>query len=173
MTITQEELKKILHYDPEIGVFTWLLKKSNRIKVGQIAGSRQVDILCGKAYIRIKISKKMYLAHRLAVLYITGNLPENEVDHLDGNGTNNKWKNIRCVSAIENQRNRRLQSNNSSGIGGVYWHVRNGKWHVRTWIGSKLIHLGYYDNLLDAASVKKSAEIKYGFHKNHGSNRPL
>lgn len=72
-----------------------------------------------------------------------------------------------------NSRNMRLFSTNKTGITGVYWYKKGLKWQVRIRVDGYLHHLGYYHDFFEACCARKSAEIKYGFHKNHGSNRPL
>jgi hypothetical protein len=90
--ITQSELKELLHYDKDTGVFTWLVAKGGRVKPGQVAGAITTS-KAGKSYILIQISGKKYMAHRVACLYVYGTFPENEMDHIDGQGMNNKWVN--------------------------------------------------------------------------------
>ena len=107
---TQQELKRQLHYNPETGVFTWLVSNNNRIRVGDKAGA----VSSGKSYCRIKINGKSYGAHRLAFFYMHGEFPLKDVDHVDGNGLNNKWLNLRQVTHQENQKNQRLRKDNTS-----------------------------------------------------------
>ncbi len=168
--LTQSELKELLHYNKDTGVFTWI-KSVGTKKSGAIAG--HINIFRSKGYYRIQLNKKNYYSHRLAWLYIHGKFPDDEIDHLDGDGTNNKWINIRAVDHVENHRNRRLQANNSSGLPGVSWDKALCKWLVRIKIKNNSVYLGYQDNLLEAACIRKNAEIKYKFHKNHGQDRPL
>ncbi len=166
--VTQEELKELFHYDEHTGNFTRLKVNNLRLKIGEIAGYVKTD-RNGKPYISIRINRKDYLAHRLAWLYVHGEFPVDEIDHHDGNGTNNKLSNIRCVDGFENQRNRRKQSNNTSGICGVWWDKSKGKWVA----GIHHTHLGVFDHILEAACVRKSAERLHNYHINHGSDRPL
>ena len=118
--ITQSELKELFYYDEETGNLTRLKANNNRLKIGQVAGYVKTD-RHGKAYISIRIDRKDYLAHRLAWLYVHGEFPIDQIDHHDGNGTNNKLSNIHSVASLENHKNRRKQSNNTSGICGVWW----------------------------------------------------
>lgn len=113
--ITQEELRSILEYSPLTGEFTWLQRKvKNQVKVGDKAGTTQKD-----GYVQIGIDNKKYHAHRLAWLYTFGVSPREQIDHVDGNPSNNKLGNLREVSPTENQRNQKMKSNNTSGITGV------------------------------------------------------
>lgn len=171
MTITQEELKKLLHYDPGTGVFNRLLHSGRYCNSPELIGTLlKTD---GKRYLSISLKCKRYLAHRLAWLYIYGTFPNGEIDHINGNGLDNRIVNIRDVSILENKKNLRKRIDNSSGMTGIYWRHRKNKWQVVISVDKKYIHVGYFASKLDAACARINANIKYGFHKNHGSNRPL
>jgi len=170
MTITQEELKRLLHYDPDTGVFVWLCnkRKSNEFgNAGTIANRR------GKKYIQISINFKKYYAHRLAWLYMHGSLPKNQIDHINGNGIDNMICNLREVTIIENRRNHRKYITNKTGMTGACRDKRCGKWKTYIHLYGILKNIGYFDNIFDAACSRKNANIEYCFHKNHGSDRPL
>lgn len=170
MTITQKELKQVFHYDPDTGKFTYISRTSNRVKVGNTAGSKVKPKK--KTYLAVNIKCKFYYLHRLAWLYIYGSFPINEIDHVNGNGSDNRIVNLREVDSTNNNRNMKLFCTNKSGIVGVSWHKALNKWSSQIHINYEKIHLGYFDNILDAAMARNKAEIKYGFHKNHGSDRP-
>jgi hypothetical protein len=97
MKITQDELKELLHYDPESGLFT-------RHKSGKIAGS-----IFNNKYITLNINYKTYYAHRLAWLYMTGKWPPKWIDHIDCDGLNNKWSNLRLAEVAENLQNIKIK----------------------------------------------------------------
>lgn len=170
--ITQQQLKELLHYCPETGVWTWLVDRRGGIKKGAIAGSIMIKS-GGKKYRRIKVMGAMIRAHRLAFLYMTGSFPEEEVDHEDGNGLNNCWSNIRAVTHADNAKNHRLRSCNKSGTAGVCWHKRYNKWQAVITVNMRKKALGYFTNKDDAVAARKKAEIEFGYHPNHGTDRPL
>ena len=129
--LTQERIKEILSYDMETGLFTWLVSNSNRVSVGDVAGYKKLASGTGKHYIVIRINKELYYAHQLVWLYMHGKFtkyPIEETDHIDGNGCNNSFNNLRIVSKNENHKNVRLQSNNTSGVCGVSWDSSRSKW---------------------------------------------
>lgn len=169
--LTQEELMKRFRYDPETGDFTRLKVFGNSAKIGSIAGSKTVNTR--KPYLRISIDNKFYPCHRLVWLYMYGHFPENEIDHLDGNGTNNKLQNLRHVLHRDNGKNIRLKKNNKSGYCGVYWDKRRKVWISQIKDKGRNNYLGSFRSLTEAVIARKKAEVKYGFHENHGSNRPL
>lgn len=170
--ITYEEVSKLLKYNSKTGQLIWLVKKGSRALKGEIAGfsSKRTN---GKKYIRVVINDKIYMAHNIIYLLKTKNLPKQQIDHIDGCGTNNKWGNLRLVSHRENHKNKRKPSNNTSGVVGVYWTKNINKWEASIKINNKKIKLGYFINKEDAVKSRKLAEIQYGFHSNHGEERPL
>lgn len=113
----QAILKEWLSYDPATGEFRWLKKPSHRINVGALAGARMVG---GTDYIQIMKSKQAYLAHRLAWVYMTGQLPPNMIDHINGIRHDNRWCNLRPADhAINQQNQRKARSNSQTGVLGV------------------------------------------------------
>jgi len=164
-TLTQKELSKLLKYDKQTGLFTWLVDRRNRhVKKGSIAGCKHKY-----GYTNITIKGKTYLAHRLAFLYVDGVIP-NEIDHINHQRDDNKWDNLRAVTRSENCRNSTKNKNNKSGINGVrlYLHSKTPKWVASIYFDGKNRHLGYFDTVEDATSTRLKAEELYGFHKNHG-----
>jgi hypothetical protein len=166
--LTQERLKELLHYCPETGVFTWIKGKRR----GKVAGSIVVKHN-GKRYLSISVDNKPYKAHRLAFLYVDGELPAHGVDHEDGNGLNNCFKNIKPATTEENGRNYRLYQTNTSGAAGVYWYTGKKLWSAEIYHDRKRVRLGYFRDKEEAIAVRKEAEKKYGYHENHGTERPL
>ena len=124
--ITQARLKELLAYNPDTGVFTWLVKSNRKIRIGDIAGH-----LDGKGYRRIKVEQKRYQAHRLAWLYMTGAWPVAQIDHRNGNKDDNRWDKLREATNAENQQNRVINRNNTSGLMGVCWNRKMGKWQAQ------------------------------------------
>jgi len=170
--ITQKELKEILHYDPGTGIFRWISRPTNRVHIGDVAGSHHKTVDC-KKYIVIRINHKAYKAHRLAFLYMTGSMPLHETDHIYGDGLDNRWSGLRQVTRAENMKNKRLYSSNTSSCAGVSWDKSKDKWKAQIVIIGKNKNLGSFDNKLDAITARKAANIKYQFHANHGQDRPL
>lgn len=114
LTLTAERLKEVLRYDAETGHFYCLIGRGSNAKIGMRAGS----IYDG--YIRIKIDKVLYRAHRLAWLYVTGKWPLYEVDHIDGIRSNNQWANLRDATKSQNLQNQKKACKSSqTGILGV------------------------------------------------------
>lgn len=119
------------------------------------------------------VRRKRYKAHRLIYLLQTSAWPPDEIDHLNGDGTDNRWENLRAATPEENRQNLRKYSSNRSGHTGVCWHKHCGKWAARIMVHRRNIHLGYFTSKEDAVAARKKAEVEHGFHPNHGIDRPL
>lgn len=153
--LTQERLKELLHYDPETGKFLWLVDKGSRAKAGALAG--RVD---GSGYRGIRIDGTLYYAHRLAVLYMTGSWPEDEVDHRQPGREfrdDNRWSQIRVATGSQNNANQGLPANNTSGAKGVHWHKGAGKWMVQVKVHGTQRYLGLYEDFKVACEVRRTA----------------
>lgn len=152
--ITQATLKALLHYDPETGVFTRLVKASNNTKVGDVirpsAGA--------KGYVRFRVCGESHFGHRLAWLYMTGEWPEAEVDHENKDRGDNRWANLRKATFKQNRENLGLNRNNTSGFRGVSWFRPTGKWWARIGHNGKRVSLGHYNDLLSAVAARMAAE---------------
>jgi len=162
-SITQDQLKELLRYCPDSGVFVWKITIGPRAIAGSVAGR-----INHTGYAQIGIYGKRRAAHRLAYLYMTGEFPPNEIDHINGVKDDNRWCNIRAVTRTENLQNRRIHRTNTSGTMGVTWHKGNKKWRALITIDRKQILIGYFDVKEDAISARKLAEVEHNFHPNHG-----
>ena len=159
-SITQNRLKEILHYNQNTGVFTWT---SNAPRNRMRSAGYKNNI----GYIRIRCDGILYLAHRLAWLYVYGKLPKLDIDHIDKNPSNNKISNIREVKHSINMKNQKLYSQNVTGIHGVYLRDA-GSWMVSISDSGKQVYGGTFIEYWDAICCRKSLEAKYNYHENHG-----
>lgn len=164
--LTAESLKLLLYYNRSSGQFVWIGKKKG-VKIGSLAGS----LNGGMNHIKIRIAGKNYYAHRLAWLYETGKWPSDNIDHIDGNPLNNSFDNLREANQSENCKNSRLRSDNSSGVVGVCWYEPYNRWTAQIHSKGKNKRLGYFESFEDAVAARKAAEVKYGFHPNHGRSK--
>jgi hypothetical protein len=155
--LTQEELKKQLQYDENTGLFSRFTAKQGA-RVGLVLGSGD-----GKGYLEIRVNWKKYKAHRLAWLYVYGEFPNCDLDHRDGNRSNNRIKNLRLCTEMENLKNSGVRSGNVSGVKGVNWHKSRGKWQARATVNYKTHYLGLFETLEEASAAYQAFAIL-----NHG-----
>lgn len=155
-SLTAEKLRGLLHYDQETGIFTRKVRTSNRVKVGDTTGS-----LDGNGYLLISILSRKHQAHRLAWLYVYGNWPEDQIDHINRIRADNRICNLRGVTHKQNGQNASKRSDNKSGHTGVSWYKCVSKWRAHIRHNQKDIHLGYFTDLEDAIAARKAAEKFY------------
>ncbi len=146
LPLTAERLKELLHYDPTTGVFTWRMRRGRSALEGQQAGSIRIARYdSGGGYRDIGIDGQLYLAHRLAWLYMTGQWPPAHIDHDNSVRDDNRWDNIRPATVSQNGMNRPAQANNTSGFKGVTHHKRARKWMAQITKDGRHYYLGLYE----------------------------
>lgn len=155
--IAQDELRSILSYDPSTGNFTWLVNNRGHARAGDIAGTIQ-----RKGYRAIKISCRLYQAHRLAWLYVHGQWPAKVIDHANGIPDDNRLCNLREATQAENQQNRfRAQINNTCGLLGVSPCSKTGRFRARIRLSGREKSFGSFDTPEQAhvAYMRAKAEL--------------
>jgi len=168
--LTQGTLKELFHYCPESGVLTWKcrdlkwfkkladMKMWNKQNAGKAAGFKD-----SRGYIKICLFHKSYRAPRLIWMHWYGVWPY-MIDHINHIKTDDRIFNLRDVTSQVNSQNLPISSRNKTGIVGVCWNKAQRKWAVH--IARNFI--GWTDDFFEACCIRKSAEIKYGYHPNHG-----
>lgn len=155
--LSQSRLKHLLHYDPGTGVFTWLVDRRGTAKAGSTAGSVQVT-----GYRAISVDRKIYRASHLAWLYMTGAWPRAFIDHRDTDPTNDRWSNLREATQVENVQNViRPRRDSTSGVKGVNWHRKDGKWRARISVAGRQKFLGNFDTAEEAHAAYVAAKKLY------------
>ena len=163
-TLTQDLIKEIFDYDPEIGILYNRISRSSRAVKNLPSGSMN-----SKGYLQVSINCKLYYVHRIIWLYVYGEFPPDQIDHINQVCTDNKILNLRAVTKRENHLNQSMYKNNTSGFTGVSWSKHFSKWHAHIQVKRKHKNLGYFINKEDAIKAREKANIKYHFHPNHGS----
>lgn len=158
--ITQDELKEIVTYDPETGDFEWIKKSGSRRKspAGYVADG---------VYKYIRINDVSYAQHRLAFLYIDGRYPNSNelVDHINKDKQDNRFINLRIVTALGNAQNKSLrQKSNKTGYLGVYKSVDGKKYIAQIRHEKKLIHLGTFPCIASAQQAYIKAKLELHTH---------
>lgn len=161
--ITQERLRQLFIYkDGQL-----IRKKSTK---GVYAGT-PLGCKSKTGYVHCSIDHKMYLLHRLIFLYHHGYMPE-IVDHINQNCEDNRIENLRPADKRVNATNAGMWAHNTSGVIGVSWVDRLGKWHAYITYKGKRINLGRFKSKAKAVLVRKAAEVIYGFDPKHGGSLP-
>jgi hypothetical protein len=144
------------------GVLRWQIEPARCVAVGSVAGGK------GKGgYIKIKWKGKMYQAHRLIFAYHHSWLPD-EVDHINGDRADNRIENLRGATKNLNQHNAQRRSDNKSGVKGVHWCERDGRWVALIRRDNKIVFRGYFHNLPTAKlAVQKAREQAHGSFARH------
>lgn len=156
--ITADRLRELVHYCPETGIFTHLQSRGPK-KAGMPAGSLRKD-----GYVYIMIGRHRTMAHRFAWLYMTGEWPIADIDHIDGNKSNNSFRNLRDVSRRVNTQNQnRAKRTSKTGYLGVRYHGPN-KFVAAISINGKSMYLGVFRNPAEAhqAYLKAKRELHEG-----------
>lgn len=152
--LIQSALRAAVHYDPDTGHFTRLVRTSNRINAGDLAGS-----LTALGYLRFFVCGRSYAAHRLAWLYMTGTWPHGEVDHINGDKVDNRFANLRVVSRSVNMQNqRRARVENKVGALGV--SVQKGRFRAQIQTPAGKVHIGMYGTQEEAHAAYVAAKRK-------------
>lgn len=181
--LSKEIVEELLEYFPETGKFTWKERKpchfeeTNKRTREQSCQRWNTSFSGKEAFITNSLGykcgtifNKLYLAHRIAWLIVFGVYPNEQIDHINGNRSDNRIVNLREVSINENLKNSKLSTRNTSGAIGVCWRKHKNKYQVTISDKNKLIHLGMFKDFNEAVLCRKQAELKYGYHPNHGRN---
>jgi hypothetical protein len=139
--LTAEQARALWTYEPETGLLRWRVTTSTRYKAGSVAGYIQP-----KGYVVVGYGYRLWSAHRLAWLIVTGEWPFGEIDHIDADKANNRWSNLRDVPKSLNGANVPARRSNTSGFKGVSWHKHHGRWSAAIQKDGRQRHLGYFDD---------------------------
>lgn len=152
----QQRLREIFQYDANDGSFRWLKKKPMGPHRGGVAGSRN-----SSGYYLLTVDGERHYAHRIAWRWFYGDDPATFIDHINGDKGDNRISNLRLCTMSENMRNAKKRKTNTSGVIGVWFDRRSGKWQAEILVNYKKTYIGSFSDLGDAASARREAEIKY------------
>ena len=158
--MNQDQLKELLHYCPETGVFT-RRTSCGRYRAGTTVGTKPSGTL---KYVSIYVANQRFLAQRLAWLYVYGELPITDLDHINRVKTDNRIENLRQVTRSQNMQNVWLHKHNTSGHKGISWTARLKKWRVYVFLQRKQIHIGVFADFDDAVAAYRAAAAQHHTH---------
>lgn len=160
--ISKEEIMNLLSYDPETGEFTWKYLSGSKGKWwdSRFAGKRAGSVCSTHGYRRIGINCADYRDAHLAWTFMTGEWPEEMIDHVDRDRANCRWENLRLANQSQQNANQALRSDNTSGTRGVRFRKSTGKWLARIKVDGKEKHIGVFTSKDAAAAAYRNAAIK-------------
>jgi HNH endonuclease len=166
--LTAERAHEHFKYDPETGIVKWRRWGRGRrpdLLVGVPSRGR------GRAYSLVNVDGGVYLVHRIIYLLMLGHWPPDQIDHINGDGYDNRWANLRPATPTGNAHNRVIPRNNTSGIKGVHWSTARQKWVASICLNYKTMNLGGFATKEEAAIAY--AEAAKVFHGEFASPRVL
>ena len=169
--LTPDELRKLLRYDPETGKLFWRKREPATFSA---TAKRTAEHVCANwnaryaekeaftakslnGYKTGAIFNRNYYAHRVAWAITHSSWPKQEIDHVNGNPSDNRLFNIREASRSQNERNKGIRRNNTSGYSGVSPHSQMKKWVASITVDGVQKHLGVFDTVTDAHDAYRSA----------------
>lgn len=157
----QQALKTMLSYDPATGEFTRLRGTGK----GAAAGTKTKGCIDkSNGYRKICVLGRQHYAHRLAWLYMTGKWPDEQIDHKNLDRADNRLDNLRPASNAENNQRSRARADSKTGLLGVCWHKKAGKYVAQIRHLGKTIYLGLHDSVESAVAARQAAELKLQTH---------
>lgn len=177
MELTQFLVRELLDYDPETGALTWRMRGQkwfSSARAWKAWNNRFADHVTATAqgtygYLLVGVLGRKYRTHRLIWLWMMGDWPTDQIDHLNHNRADNRWCNLRLVTHAENGKNQSIRVTNTSGAMGVWWDSKRNSWQAYIDASGRRIHLGRYTTKTDAIIARKAAERAHGYHENHGA----
>ncbi len=182
--IEKDYLNDCFKYDEFTGELTWRFRPLYQFRVasacnsfnktfaGTKAGTDRFAKKAKKRYQSAQIGGKTYLLHRIIWMMVHGE-DLKIIDHINGDGTDNRLCNLRNVSQAENMKNQRLRKHNKSGVSGVNYIYSLSKWRATIGCDGKNKYIGLFTDFFEAVCARKSMENKLDYHVNHGTVRPL
>lgn len=162
------KLEDIYSYNPENGEIRFKIDRHARKVKGMIAGWVKTDNKRQTSYREMRVDGKTVKAHRLAWRLFYGFWPVGIIDHINGDGLDNRIENLRDVDKFDSAKNKPIQRNNTSGVVGVNFHKPSGKWVAKISSMGKRITIGYFETIDEAAKARRDKEIELSYHSNHG-----
>lgn len=155
--ITSEIANALFWHDDVEGVLRWRFT-SARFKQWDVVGTKTSTPSCNTEYRQVKLFGNLYKVHRVIWLMKTGKFPDHYIDHIDGNGLNNRWHNLRETTPSQNMMNQRVRADSCTGVKGVSFDKARNKWYAYINADGKRKMLGRHDTLEEAAAARQKAE---------------
>lgn len=175
-------LLELISLNQETGLLTWKAREPIHFVASDTRSAEHIcnnwnsvwantpalNCVDGSGHLTGRIFRKLMYAHRVVFAMTRGHWPEHSIDHINGDPSDNRPDNLRDVQHIENLRNQVTRKNNTTGVNGVSFNKRLGKYMAHICVKGKYTHLGFFSEKDAAISARQAANIEYGFHQNHG-----
>jgi len=177
---TPTRLRKLLRYEPDTGCLFWRERTTSDFRDGKRSkewrcklwnkkyAGKQAFSTNARGYIVGTVDEVGLRANRVAWAIHFGEWPENEVDHKNGDPSDNRLENLRDVSQVENLRNCRRRKDSTSGHTGVHWHKASGKWQAHGVSNGRRHHIGLFNDIEDAVAARGEFSVQNGYTNRHG-----
>ena len=152
--LTHRTLRTLLIYDQNTGIFTWRIDRHGKAKKDSVAGT------ANDKYIRIMVDKRRHLAHRLAWFYVHKNWPDQQIDHINGNGSDNRIINLRLANNFQNQQNVGVKRTNTSGFKNISFNKKHNQFTVAIRANGKEVFVGLFKDVELAKRAAQKARLK-------------
>lgn len=174
--VTAAALQELLRYETETGKLFWLPRSQEVcgdytawVRFQKVSEGREAFATPSSAgYLKGNLFGRTYVAHRVAWAVFHGEWPDQEIDHINHDKTDNRLVNLRVVSTQENAKNRKRPADNKSGMMGIVWDKVREKWRAYIYANKKRSTLGYFNCLAHAVRARRFAVKMHGYHENHG-----
>jgi hypothetical protein len=171
MLPTQSELQALLNYNPNTGTLIWKERPGTERTMKswntKYAGKPAFTAIDRKGYRVGAINAVNYRAARV-IYKLHHGVDAEQVDHIDGDRSNNRIMNLRAVTHQQNQQNMKRSSRNTSGVVGVSWNTGKSRWDAKISVDGRSILIGRFINFEEAVAARKRHEVELGYHPNHG-----
>lgn len=173
-TLSQEYVQSLFEYDAATGMLRWKLRQQSDFatkRAWSIINTRnggKTVATQSRGYYVVGIKNRRYRVHRIIWLMFKGEMPAGEIDHINGNPSDNRIENLRLVSPLENRRNMKTPKNNTSGEIGVSFRRQRNTWRAYIMVNNQQLTLGHFPTKLEATAARSAGERLLGFHRNHG-----
>jgi len=167
MALTQQQVQELLEYRD--GDLHWKPRTLSRNRPSVLNG-KKVGCPNGSGYLTMVHDKRKYYLHQLVFLMHHGYIPSN-IDHIDGNGSNNRIENLRLATVSENMYNTKINTKNTSGFKGVHFNKQKQKWQAKLWVRGEQIARVFQSKELAVEFMELFREMAHGQFANHGHHK--
>jgi len=157
LKITQEYLRRNFRYDESTGELTRTVHTGGAGVPNVAIGTRDA-----KGHLRANIGGRGEFVHRLIWLYVTGEWPKQQIDHVNGIGDDNRWANLREATPTQNKCNQPVRRDSASGLKGVHQDRITGRWRAYISVDRKRINLGFFATKEEAHAARLRASCMHG-----------